>query len=100
VDATNTLVCAVVGVNSSGTGVAPTSQPQPLISNVKEMTAVYGLDVDGDGNIDRYKLTKQMTNPTDWDLVKNVKVTLKFINPNDTTKTIAWTQVINVMNNK
>jgi hypothetical protein len=64
------------------------------------MTVVYGLDTSQSGSVDLYKATKDMLYPADYDLVKNVKVTLVFINPNNATQTVSWSQTINVMNNK
>ena len=94
---THTLMCEVM--TREGTAAAVTKSAQPLISNVNSMSVVYGL-TSGSGNVDVYKTTAQMANPGDYDNVKNIKVTLQFINPNDATKPISWTQAINVMNNK
>ena len=101
VDATNqTLMCEVTTGDLSGT-VVPATPAQPLISKVSLMSVMYGLNSSGlpAGNIDRYKATADMAS-TDWDNVKNVKVTLIFINPNNAANPISWTQAINVMNNK
>jgi len=95
------LGCAVY----NGTSMTPTPGAAfaPLITGVQSMSVLYGVDTDGDKNIDSYFLAKDMT-PAYWDKVKNVQVTLNFINPNakiDVNKpTIPMVQVINVMNNK
>ena len=96
--ATGTLMCSVM-VNG-GTTVAPASTQQPLISGVSGMTVLYGEDSDGDGNVDLYKTADKITTAVEWGTVKNVQVTLSFANPNNSTLPIAWTQAINVMNNK
>jgi len=70
-----------------------------LISNVTGMTVWYGVDTDSDGNIDQYLLASSV-GTAQWMSVKAARIKLDFINPNDTTKTISWTQTINLMNNK
>ena len=98
VDATlHALMCEVTTGDLSATVVTATD-PQPLISNVSSMSVMYGL-IGPTGNIDRYRATANMAG-ADWDNVRNVKVTLIFINPNNAANPISWTQAINVMNNK
>jgi type IV pilus assembly protein PilW len=97
---TNTFGCVVLANNSTST--APGSTFQPLISGVQSMSVLYGVDTDGDKNIDSYLAAKDMTTAY-WAAVKNVQITLNFIDPNakvDGKATIAWTQTINLMNNK
>jgi type IV pilus assembly protein PilW len=92
--------CSVLA--NGATSTAPGSVFQPLISGVQSMSVLYGVDTDGDKNIDTYLAAKDMTN-LDWGLVKNVKITLNFVNPNaaaDGKATIGWTQTITLMNNK
>jgi type IV pilus assembly protein PilW len=98
--ASNTLGCVVY--NGTSTTTAPGAAFAPLITNVKSMSVLYGVDTDGDKNIDSYLLAKDMT-AAYWNNIKNVRVTLNFINPNakiDGKPTIPMVQVINVMNNK
>jgi type IV pilus assembly protein PilW len=98
--ATNTFGCVVLANNSTTT--APGSTFQPLISNVQSMSVLYGVDTDGDKNIDTYLAVNNMTTAY-WSAVKSVQITLNFINPNaaaDGKATIGWTQTINLMNNK
>jgi len=98
---TNTFGCVVITTDTSNTVVNSTYQP--LISGVQSMSVLYGVDTDGDKNIDTYLAVGNMTNAY-WSAVKNVQVKLTFINPNakvDTANpTITWTQTINLMNNK
>ena len=100
--ATNALGCKVfsngVLVTTAGaTGFAP------LVTNVSSMDVDYAIDADGDGIADEYVKADQVG--THWNDVKAVRVTLNFINPNAAlgggqAATIAWTQTINLMNNR
>jgi len=94
--ATSTLNCAVVAGGSDT--VAPGSKAVPLISGVKAITMLYGIAGNGT-QIDRYRSVQNM-GAADWGNVKNVQITLSFINPNAPTSTINWVQNVNVMNNK
>jgi type IV pilus assembly protein PilW len=101
VDSTNTLGCTVLA--NGATTAAPGSAFQPLISNVQSMTVMYGVDTNGDKNIDSYLAAKDMT--AYWNSVKSVQITLNFVNPNAklggaAAATISWTQTVNLMNNK
>jgi type IV pilus assembly protein PilW len=102
VDATtNTLGCAVY--NGTATTPAPGAAFAPLITGVKSMSVLYGVDTDGDKSIDSYFLAKDVTAGGYWNNVKNVQIRLDFINPNakiDGKPTIPMVQIINVMNNK
>jgi type IV pilus assembly protein PilW len=98
---TNTFGCVVLANGSTST--APGSLFQPLISSVQSMSVLYGVDTNGDKNIDSYLAAKDMA--PYWSNVKNVQITLNFINPNAklggaAAATIAWTQTVNLMNNK
>jgi len=99
---TSTLGCVVLANGSSAT--APGNVFQPLISNVQSMSVLYGVDTNGDNNIDSYLAAKDMTNLY-WGRVKSVQITLNFVNPNATlggtgAAAVPWTQTINLMNNK
>jgi type IV pilus assembly protein PilW len=96
---TGALGCVVLTTDTSGTMV--TSAFQPLISGVQSMSVLYGVDTDGDKNIDTYLAVKDMTTAY-WggSAVKSVQITLNFVNPNVAGATIGWTQTINLMNNK
>jgi type IV pilus assembly protein PilW len=96
---TNTFGCVVY--NGTSTATAPGATFAPLITKVKSMSVLYGVDTDGDKNIDSYFRVADMAGH--WDSVKNVQITLNFINPNakiDGKPTIPMVQIINVMNNK
>lgn len=95
--ATSTLMCVVMW-NNSATDV-PASAAVPLISGVTSMKLKYGVDSGSTGTIDRYKDVGSMS-AADWHNVKNVNVSLTFINPNDANLPVVWSQTINVMNNK
>ncbi len=100
VDATNKTLNCMVKVNGGtassyggGTGV-------PLISGVSSMTVVYGID-GGGGSVVGYYPASGITGtaPLVWTNVKTARVTLNFVNPNDSTSTIPWVQTINLLNN-
>jgi type IV pilus assembly protein PilW len=94
VDATaKTLNCisAINGGTGSGYGGGTT---QPLVTNVASMAVLYGVD-GGAGSVTGYWPASGVTS---WSSVKTVRVTLNFVNPNDTTATIPWVQTINLMN--
>jgi len=98
----NTLGCTVqaTAAATSTPTVTPTNTTfTPLVTNVKSMSVLYGIDYDADGNVDTY-MPASLVTTAQWSSVKSVRVTLNFINPNDSSAVISWIQTINVMNNK
>ena len=95
---TNSLGC--IYTTDGSTWNKDSGKPFALISNVTAMSVLYGVDSDSDGNIDKYLTAGSVTSGALWPSVKAARITLTFINPNDSTKPISWTQTINLMNNK
>ncbi len=58
------------------------TQPQPLISDVQQMTIRYGVDTDGDDTANRYD---RAAGVTDWNQVVAVRVTLTLESAEDNT---------------
>ncbi len=92
------LGCSVLVGTAGSTTTAPGGTFVPLISGVQSMTVLYGVAGSG-SQIDRYRAVGSMA-AADWGNVKNVRISLQFANPNDSTKPFTWVQNINVMNNK
>jgi type IV pilus assembly protein PilW len=54
----------------------------PLVNNVTNMNALYGVNTSGSGNnVDTYMTATQVTAANDWNNVISVQVTLTFTNP-------------------
>lgn len=93
VNANNELTCAVNG----GT-------PAALVSNVAQMTVLYGVDTDGDGVTDTYLSAATVTSANLWANVHTAQFTLSFLNPLAAQTGAAatlpnpWVQIINLMN--
>ena len=85
--ATQTLQCQV---ELNGVTTSPTKAT--LVSGVSSMTVLYGV---GNPNVTGYY---SAANVSDWSTVRAVRITLNFVDPNDTTHSIPWTQTIYVMN--
>jgi type IV pilus assembly protein PilW len=97
----NALGCSVLA--NGVTTTVPGSAFQPLVTNVKSMTVLYGIDTDADTFVDTYMTATSVSAIAGWSQVKSIRVTLNFINPNAAATgqaTIPWVQIINVMNNK
>ena len=95
--ASSTLGC-VYSIDG-GAWVMDGSKPFALISGVKSMSVLYGVDTDGDANVDQYIGPGAVT-AAQWLAVRSVRVTLSFIDPNNAANTIDWAQTINLMNFK
>lgn len=85
-DSQNQLTCAV------GTAAA-----KPLASGISSFSVLYGVDTDNNKSVDYYVPASAMT-AAYWSLVGSVQVTIGFVNPLDSTKTITVKRVINLMN--
>jgi len=72
VNASNELTCTV------GTGT-----PVALVGNVGKLGVLYGVDTDGDGNMDTYLPASGVTAAALWGSVHSVQITVSFL---DTTK--------------
>ena len=95
---TKTLRCVVLvngGISTSYGGSGDATAGLPLITNVASMSVAYGID-SGTGSVSGYLPAASVTTAS-WPLVRAVRVTLNFVNPNNSASTIAWTQTINVM---
>jgi type IV pilus assembly protein PilW len=93
----HTLNCKVTTVPDT---TALDAAPAALVSNVDSMSVLYAVDTDADGSADKYLAASAVT---DWTIVKAVRITVNFINPNAVSAgaaTIPWTQTINLMNNR
>jgi len=95
VNTSNELTCAVSGDGVTfGTAV-------PLVSNVKSMTVLYGIDTTGSGSPDRYYTASAVPS---WAAVKTALVTLSFVNPFAgqplQPATINWTHTVALMNSR
>lgn len=90
VNTSNQLTCSVNG----GTSLA-------LIEGVTGMNILYGVDPDGNGSVNQYLSTTNMTAAT-WPTVNSIKITLLFVNPlafeSGQPATIPFTRVISLMN--
>ena len=100
VDTTNkTLNCKVDGPSPS----VMTATTAPLVSGVASMTVLYNVNTTNSPNpVYQYYPASSMTAAT-WPLVKSVRITLNFVNPNASlggTATIPWVQTVNLMNNQ
>lgn len=93
VDKTAKTLNCVVMVNGSTTATGA-GTTQPLITNVQDMSLLYGVD-GGGGSVAGYWPASGVSN---WSAVKSVRVTLTFVNPNDSANPIPWVQTINVLN--
>ena len=82
-----------------GAWVKDGTKPFALVSGVKSMSVLYGVDTDGDANVDQYIGPGAVT-AAQWLAVRSVRVTLSFIDPNNAANTIDWAQTINLMNFK
>ena len=94
----NTLRCVALingGASTSYGGSGDATTGLPLITNVTSMSVAYGVDT-GTGSVSGYLPAASMTS-ANWSQVKAVRVTLNFINPNNSASTIAWTQTMNLM---
>ncbi len=93
-----TLNCKVL-VNNQNTASFGGGDGQPLISGVTSMTVTYGID-GGGGSVVGYYPASGITGSgiLTWTNVKTARITLNFVNPNDSTSTIQWVQTINLLN--
>jgi type IV pilus assembly protein PilW len=94
VNAANELTCAVNG------GAATT-----LVSNVSSMTVLYGVDTNGDGNVDTYLNAAAVSAASLWGNVQTAQFSLSFVNLMNSrpgaivTMPQPWVQTISLMNN-
>ncbi|MBB3180506.1 PilW family protein [Variovorax sp. Sphag1AA] len=70
----------------------------PLVSGIKSMTVLYGIDTLGDGQALQYLDGATVTTKGWWPQARTARVTVNLVNPFYTSATIGWTQVINLMN--
>lgn len=99
VDTTNkTLNCIVMVNGGTGSGYGG-GTAQPLVTNVASMSVLYGVgsSTTSSGSVVGYWPASSVT-AANWPKVKSIRVTLNFVNPNDTTSTIPWVQTINLLN--
>ena len=94
VDTTAKTLNCIVKINNNTTASYGGGTTQPLVTNVASMALAYGVD-GGAGSVTGYWPASGVT---DWTKVKTVRMTLNFVNPNDTTSTIPWVQTINLLN--
>ncbi len=88
-----TLNCITLVNGGTGSGYGG-GTTQPLVTNVASMSVAYGVN-GGSGSPTGYW---PAANVVSWSSVKSVRVTLNFVNPNNTATTIPWVQTINLMN--
>jgi type IV pilus assembly protein PilW len=98
VDASTSTLACMYSIDG-GAWVKDGTRPFTLVSGVKSMSVLYGLDTDGDGSVDQYLGPASVTTAL-WDTVRAVRVSLYFADPNDASKQIRWDQTINLMNFK
>ena len=94
VDTTAKTLNCISMVNNGTASTYGGGTTQPLVTNVASMTVLYGVD-GGNGSVTGYYPAS--TVPT-WASVQSVRITLNFVNPNNTAATIPWVQTINLMN--
>ena len=92
ISAANELQCSTDGGTTN----------TPLVSGVTSMTVLYGTDTLGDGQALQYLGAAAVTTNSWWPQVRTARITVNLANPfaaqAGQPATIAWTQVINLMN--
>ena len=94
VNANNELTCAVNG-----------SPAVALVSNVAQISLLYGVDTTGEGNADTYLAASAVTNANLWNNVHSAKLMVRFVNLMDSNASAVvalpqpWIQTISLMNN-
>jgi len=96
--ASSALVCTYS--IDGGAWVTDGGKPFALVSNVKSMSVLYGVDTNADGSVDKY-LAPAAMGATQWGDVHSIQVTLNFLDPvNKANAAVTWLQTINLMNFK
>ena len=95
---TNSLMCKVMINGATTDAMANLGKEQPLITGVQNMTVLYGIAPTGSAQVNAYMTAPNVTLAGKWANVKAVRISLIFLNPFDSTKTITRTHTINLMN--